>query len=438
MPRGIQFTPVRGAELYMLGDREQLVTFTLHELIDTMMWSVSKVCRVRVIERSREAYKEKVLRDSSGEVLGIRRSYQHDEAVGHRVLLTRDTKLASMWSVAESHRLGWRVIREECKNRPDAARVYGHCYDLKLLDQREKFVSWLVGSWEDPQRVIEGIERHGDGVFSVSGRTFDSGARLVAPVWVGAETSLGPEATVVGPVYLPDCRTVSQPSRAKTRVLDIEDIVVPRGKRAATVFPDGSVYQVAKRAFDVLFAILVLICFAPVFLLTAILVVLDDGFPIFFGHTRQKRGGQNFKCWKFRTMRKDAESLVQALADQNMADGPQVYIKHDPRVTRIGRILRKGQLDELPQFWNVLVGDMSVVGPRPSPDGENQFCPAWRELRLSVRPGITGLWQVKRTRAPGEDFQEWIRYDIDYVRRASFVLDMQIIGKTVQNLVVGR
>jgi lipopolysaccharide/colanic/teichoic acid biosynthesis glycosyltransferase len=94
-------------------------------------------------------------------------------------------------------------------------------------------------------------------------------------------------------------------------------------------------------------------------------------------------------------------------------------------------VLRDLQLDEIPQFINVLVGDMSVVGPRPSPFKENQYCPPWREARLSVRPGVTGLWQISRTRAAGSDFQEWIKYDIEYVERQSFRLDLWIIYKTV-------
>ena len=136
-------------------------------------------------------------------------------------------------------------------------------------------------------------------------------------------------------------------------------------------------------------------------------------------------------------MLKGAESMVRDLQSENLADGPQVFIKDDPRITRIGRFLRRFHLDELPQFWNVLVGDMSLVGPRPSPDKENQFCPAWREARLSVRPGITGLWQVERTRAPGLDFQEWIKYDIEYVNRASLMLDAKILLKTIYRTVIG-
>ncbi len=130
-------------------------------------------------------------------------------------------------------------------------------------------------------------------------------------------------------------------------------------------------------------------------------------------------------------MRKDAEKMKAQLKARNQADGPQFFIEDDPRLTRVGKVLRKYNLDELPQFFNVLAGHMSIVGPRPSPHNENQFCPAWREARLSVRPGITGLWQVKRTRRRGSDFQEWIKYDIEYVETRSWWLDLYIIYKTV-------
>jgi lipopolysaccharide/colanic/teichoic acid biosynthesis glycosyltransferase len=134
-------------------------------------------------------------------------------------------------------------------------------------------------------------------------------------------------------------------------------------------------------------------------------------------------------------MRRNAEALVAELRKQNLCDGPQVFIKDDPRVTRVGKVFRKLQLDEFPQFWNVLFGDMSIVGPRPSPDNENQYCPAWREIRLSVRPGITGNWQVKRTRAEGKDFQEWIQYDIEYVEKMGPIFDVWLCILTVVNIV---
>ncbi len=137
-------------------------------------------------------------------------------------------------------------------------------------------------------------------------------------------------------------------------------------------------------------------------------------------------------------MLRDADKLATQLAERNICDGPQFLLRNDPRVTRVGGVLRRFQIDEFPQFWNVLLGQMSIVGPRPSPEEENQYCAPWRDLRLSVRPGITGLWQLKRTRAPGRDFQEWIRYDVEYVRRANFWLDLSLCVQTVWILVLGK
>ena len=168
-----------------------------------------------------------------------------------------------------------------------------------------------------------------------------------------------------------------------------------------------------------------------------LVILLEDGWPPFFGHKRQTLRGREFSCWKFRTMCKNAEALKAQLAAQNRCDGPQFFIENDPRLLKVGKFLRRYQLDELPQFWNVLMGHMSVVGPRPSPDKENQFCPAWREGRLSVRPGVTGLWQVRRTRAPQADFQEWIRYDLEYVQHESWRLDVWIIWTTVKRILTG-
>src|SRR5690606_37334355 len=166
--------------------------------------------------------------------------------------------------------------------------------------------------------------------------------------------------------------------------------------------------------------------------------MIEDGWPVFFAHRRQTIRGREFPCFKFRTMCRDAERMKAALAAVNACDGPQFFMQEDPRLLRVGRFLRRYQLDEPPQFWNVLLGHMSVVGPRPSPDGENQFCPAWREARLSVRPGVTGLWQIRRTREPLTDFQEWIRYDLEYVMQQSLRLDLWVIRQTVLSILFGK
>ena len=184
------------------------------------------------------------------------------------------------------------------------------------------------------------------------------------------------------------------------------------------------------RIFDLLFSVFAIAITLWVYPFIFLAIWLEDGWPVFFAHRRETIGGREFPCLKFRSMYRDAEKMKQQMTEVNLADGPQVYFAWDPRVTKVGRFLRKTRLDELPQFFNVLRGQMSVVGPRPSPFKENQFCPAWREARLSVRPGITGLWQVKRTRRAGTDFQEWIKYDIEYVETRTFWLDMKIIWKT--------
>ena len=149
-----------------------------------------------------------------------------------------------------------------------------------------------------------------------------------------------------------------------------------------------------------------------------------------YGDKREGMGGQVFRCWKFRSMVVNAHALQQKLREASNVDGPQFKIENDPRVTRLGGILRKTNIDELPQLINVALGQMSFVGPRPSPFRENQTCIPWREGRLSVRPGITGLWQIcRRDRSTG-DFHQWIYYDLLYVRHMSPWMDVKILGAT--------
>jgi len=131
-----------------------------------------------------------------------------------------------------------------------------------------------------------------------------------------------------------------------------------------------------------------------------------------------------------------ADQIQQKLRFKNQVDGPQFKVENDPRVTPVGGFLRDTFIDEIPQFVNILLGQMSLVGPRPSPKAENLFCPLWRYARLSVRPGITGLWQICRTRRPNRDFQEWIYYDTNYVRNLSLGLDLLICGRTVKKLLL--
>ena len=195
-----------------------------------------------------------------------------------------------------------------------------------------------------------------------------------------------------------------------------------------------SLYSFTKRAVDMAAAAAGLVLLAPLGLLIAALVRLESKGPIHFAHMREGMNGRPFRCWKFRTMIPDADVQQRKLAQTNQMDGPQFKIGHDPRRTRVGRFLTKSNLDEIPQLWNVLVGEMSLVGPRPSPFRENQVCIPWREGRLSVRPGITGLWQVCRHDRDRGDFHQWVYYDLLYVQHASMWLDIKIVAATFASI----
>jgi lipopolysaccharide/colanic/teichoic acid biosynthesis glycosyltransferase len=178
-----------------------------------------------------------------------------------------------------------------------------------------------------------------------------------------------------------------------------------------------------------------LLLFAPFFPIIAVVIKLSSSGPVFFKDKRQGIHGKAFNCIKFRTMIVGADNMQDKLRALNQVDGPQFKIGDDPRVNNVGRFLRATYVDEVPQFINVLLGQMSVVGPRPSPELENELCPFWRYARLSVRPGVTGLWQVFGTREPLRDFQEWIHYDVKYIKELSLKLDLWICYQTAKKII---
>ncbi len=190
-------------------------------------------------------------------------------------------------------------------------------------------------------------------------------------------------------------------------------------------------YMTVKVMADAALAMLGLLLLSPLLLVIALAIRLESRGSVFFRDKREGRGGRVFNCLKFRTMEPRAHERQRQLYTESTVDGPQFKLRDDPRVTRVGQWLRSTNLDELPQLFNVLLGQMSLVGPRPSPFRENQICVPWRRARLSVRPGITGLWQVCRHDRDQGDFHQWIAYDITYVRNMSFKLDFKILLATV-------
>lgn len=194
------------------------------------------------------------------------------------------------------------------------------------------------------------------------------------------------------------------------------------------------VYRLGKRAFDFTTSLLALIPLSIVFIAIALLIKLDDYGPVFFTQTRVGRHGKEFKIYKFRSMRVDAEDLLERLLAKNQVDGPMFKMKDDPRISRVGKFLRKYSLDELPQLFNVLIGNMSLVGPRPPLPREVAKYTDYDKQRLYVTPGCTGLWQATERNNVG--FAGMVKLDLEYIQNASWWLDLKIIFMTVKIIIV--
>lgn len=307
--------------------------------------------------------------------------------------------------------------------------------------------------------------------------TISRDSRLVGKVLLGKNVYIGPKAIVVGPAVIGDNVKIEQGAVINSSIIGpkvlvsqnqfVQNRIVkgPRTKRKqltrctnvsskqicrSRLFDLGRKQRIEdsyrswprfsyagsfKRIVDCFAAVIVLVLFAPIMPFIVLAVKLTSPGPIFFKDKRQGLYGKTFNCLKFRTMHLGADKIQDKLRFVSQVDGPQFKMADDPRISAVGRFLRETYLDEIPQFINVLLGQMSVVGPRPSPESENMLCPFWRDARLSVRPGITGLWQIYRTRQLMKDFQEWIYYDTKYVRNLSLSMDLWICWKTTKKLV---
>jgi lipopolysaccharide/colanic/teichoic acid biosynthesis glycosyltransferase len=296
-------------------------------------------------------------------------------------------------------------------------------------------------------------------------------AKLFGKVVFGRNIRIGHNAIIVGPAVISDDVKIEEGSVVKASIIGpgvsipprclIQNHVLLDSRDCSGQSKQGSVMKNAnygtvggfskstnhfrawprlsyagffKRIMDVIIAVMVLILFVPIMLILAWVIKLSSPGPVFFNHKRQGLHGRIFNCLKFRTMIVGADKIQGKMRSLNQVDGPQFRIEDDPRISTVGRFLRNTYLDEIPQFVNVLIGQMSIVGPRPSPESENTLCPSWHDARLSVRPGITGLWQICRTRQPMKDFQEWIYYDIRYVKNLSLKMDLWICWLTAKKM----
>ncbi|MFS0765093.1 sugar transferase [Peribacillus phoenicis] len=203
---------------------------------------------------------------------------------------------------------------------------------------------------------------------------------------------------------------------------------------ADQVNADSSYIRI-KRIIDIIGSIIGLILLSPIFLIVAILIKIEDPKgPVFFKQVRVGKGENEFQMYKFRSMVSDAEERLKDLLALNEVSGAMFKMKNDPRITRIGKFIRRTSIDELPQLWNVLKGDMSLVGPRPPLLREVHEYSPYDKQRLLVTPGCTGLWQVSGRNNIG--FVEMVDLDLEYIKKRSFWFDMKIIVRTIKIMVI--
>ena len=190
-----------------------------------------------------------------------------------------------------------------------------------------------------------------------------------------------------------------------------------------------SFYEVIKRTIDIVCSFVGILVLSPLFIVIAIIIKLTSKGPVFFSQKRVGKYGREFDMYKFRSMVVNAEELKEKLAAQNEMSGPMFKMKDDPRVTKVGKFIRKTSIDELPQLWNILKGDMSLVGPRPSLPKEVAQFEDWMYKRLEVKPGLTCYWQVSGRN--NIDFEDWMKLDVKYVEERNLWIDIKLIFKTV-------
>ena len=340
---------------------------------------------------------------------------------------------------------------------------HGDCFDLndergalalseaRLRAYRER--RRRKGSADDSRipatAMVHESARVVDPVLIHEGAVIEANALVIGPAIIGRGARVGHGAVVAQCLVLPGAMIEGNVSVRHRVVVPrvARDRREPRahqrrfshaaGQRLPTP-PKITIWRVEylqlKAMVEPVLATIALTLLSPLMLLLAILVRATSSGPIFYGDSREGKDGRPFKCWKYRSMLVNANDMQRALKAQQQMDGPQFKMDHDPRVTTVGRWLRRLNVDELPQLWNVARGEMSFVGPRPSPVRENQICVPWRHGRLSVRPGITGLWQVCRHDRALGDFHQWIHYDLLYVHNLSFAVDVKIFLFTILTL----
>jgi lipopolysaccharide/colanic/teichoic acid biosynthesis glycosyltransferase len=404
--------------------------------------------------------REKVRLTPEGKVAGFCRTYSDSAEFSyisaewpHHLFIKRD--ILEKVLVDAILPLSFSALSDICRSKEiimRAVNLGGTVLDLETEDGLLSFCDMMLSNNRNSKYDFR------------DSNTIAEDARLIGKVLLGKNIHIGSKAVIVGPTIVGDDARVEDGVVVNSSIIG-KGVCVPakqfvrgriiRGKQINwerpvrhkikkdflrnthgpyRMWPGISYARCFKRIVDFFAAAMVLILFAPVLLLVALAIKLTSPGPVFYKDRRQGLRGKEFNCLKFRTMILGADKIQDILRIVSQVDGPQFKMDDDPRINNVGWFLRETYIDEIPQFFNVLFGQMSIVGPRPSPKSENTLCPFWRDARLSVRPGITGLWQVYRTRQPMKDFQEWIHYDIEYVRNLSLKMDLSICWKTAMKL----
>ncbi len=425
-------------------------------LIDHVLQMVDADLVLLKVDRDYFSYHERIRLSKNNQLAGYRRFYKDSyepcslpETWPHHIYIKPElfqkilTQNNSVFSLSFQDFLS---NAKKHKSKICSLAVGGLSWDLNTQE----------GSLGAMEKILASLDTSSDLKKDIGG------GRLIGPVVLGENVTVDKDAVIIGPSVI--CEGVEIKEKVvishsivhrgltvekdrfiknsfmidangdsleeKISVRSVEPLGVNHPANVYRQWPRFSYTRFFKRIADVVLAAFVLILFAPIIPFIMLAIKITSPGPVFFKDRRQGLHGKDFNCLKFRTMIVGADEMQHQLRYLNEADGPQFKMEEDPRPSPVGRFLRDTYLDEIPQFFNVLAGQMSIIGPRPSPEAENVLCPAWRDARLSVKPGISGLWQIQRTREPMKDFQEWIYYDIKYVKNISLKMDLWICWKT--------
>lgn len=427
-------------------------------------------------------YSENIKLTSTGSVAGFRRHYSDTALLStlpakwpHHLFIRKNVMRNHLTPMPDMNKFDDFIRHCHSHNIiPRAITLPGDMLDLNTENGLVTFYKAALTTSKIKQRRSDHRYSYGT-KFNCENTSIAPNAKLFGTVIIGDSVTIEDYAIVLGPAILSSNVTIAHGAVLKTSVVPPNCCIRPETVTNDRILisgflPDASsnnniIHSVdpfrkstpapnpdhqetykswpamayprwPKRILDILASAMILILTLPIIAVVAIAVKMESKGPVFFSHKRQGIHGRIFNCLKFRTMIIDADNMQTLLRTINQVDGPQFKIDKDPRITKLGKFLRSSYIDEIPQLFNVLLGQMSMIGPRPSPSKENLLCPTWHDARLSVRPGITGLWQISRTRRANQDFQEWLHYDTQYVKNISLKLDIVIFFKTLKKFIL--